>query len=470
MGKEIPNNWITVQLDDVAYKITDGTHKTPKYQEKGIRFISIKNIRPFKPINYEVYEKYISREEHNMLIKRAKPEIDDILFPRIGTLGFAKRIDWEEEFSIFVGLGLVKPVKKYVLPKFIEYYLNSSKIFHLSHEKSTGTGRMTLPLKESKKLPFPLPPLPEQNRIVDKLDAIFGHLEQLKTKLDKIPGLLKNFRQAVLNQAVTGKLTEEWGEGRELGECQLEYYVSNSFYGPRFGKNEYSSSGFPTVRTTDMTKNGFIQITDETPRVVIDDFKKLELYKISKGDLLVTRTGSIGKMARYTGTEIAIPSAYLIRFRFNNKALTDFIFYCLMSPSAQNQMGLSSTAITQPNLNAQKIRALKVPKMSIEEQKIIVIWVQSLFSKADKIEQQYQTIKEKIDQLPQAILAKAFKGELVEQLPTDGDAKDLLEQIQKAKTELEKKGKTKPGRGKTRKMKKDEDKRMVAEPRGRYGK
>jgi len=101
--------WAQVRLAEVCHVITDGTHKTPDYRDSGIRFISIKNIRPFQPVDWDSYVRFISKEEHLQLIKRCKPEMDDILFPRIGTLGFAKRIDFEEEVSIFVGLGLLKP-------------------------------------------------------------------------------------------------------------------------------------------------------------------------------------------------------------------------------------------------------------------------------------------------------------------------------------------------------------------------
>src|SRR5690606_10643031 len=62
---------------------------------------------------------------------------------------------------------------------------------------------------------IPLPPLPEQTRIVNKLDNLFGQLEKIKESLEKIPQLLKDFRQQVLTQAVTGKLTAEWREGKE---------------------------------------------------------------------------------------------------------------------------------------------------------------------------------------------------------------------------------------------------------------
>jgi type I restriction enzyme S subunit len=106
---DLPLGWKWVRLDDICNLITDGTHKTPRYITQGVRFISIANLRPFKSLDFSSYEKYISIEEHKELTKRCKPEKDDILVSKIGTLGIAKRIDFDEEVSIFVGLALVKP-------------------------------------------------------------------------------------------------------------------------------------------------------------------------------------------------------------------------------------------------------------------------------------------------------------------------------------------------------------------------
>ena len=71
---ELPEGWIIASLEDISLKVTDGTHKTPNYLESGVRFISIKNIRPYKPIDWNVYERYIAKEEHAELIKRCHPE------------------------------------------------------------------------------------------------------------------------------------------------------------------------------------------------------------------------------------------------------------------------------------------------------------------------------------------------------------------------------------------------------------
>ncbi|HAS6273991.1 TPA: restriction endonuclease subunit S [Vibrio vulnificus] len=208
----LPSGWTEVTLDDVCSKITDGTHKTPKYQSSGVRFISIKNVKPFQKVNWSSYEKYISVEEHNELTKRCNPEFGDILFPRIGTLGYAKRVDFEEEVSLFVGLGLAKPIRSLITSKYLEYWMNSPDIYNLSHQKATGSGRLTLALAESKKLPVPLTSISMQNEIVEKIEELFSHIDAGVQGLHQAKAKLQQYRQSVLKDAVTGKLTEQWRE------------------------------------------------------------------------------------------------------------------------------------------------------------------------------------------------------------------------------------------------------------------
>ena len=206
----VPRGWARSTLGEVSHVITDGTHKTPDYQSKGVRFISIMNIRPFRAIDWEAYSRFVSPSEHQQLIKRCRPERDDILFPRIGTLGFAKRVDTDEEFSIFVGLGLIKPDSTLVVPKFLEYFMNTPLIKRLSIERATGTGRKTLALEESRRLPCLVAPLVEQRAIVAKIDALFSELDKGVEQLQIIKQQLKQYRQAVLKAAFEGKLTAAW--------------------------------------------------------------------------------------------------------------------------------------------------------------------------------------------------------------------------------------------------------------------
>ena len=117
--------------------------------------------------------------------------------------------------------------------------------------------------------------------------------------------------------------------------------------------------------------------------------------------------------------------------------------------------------VARKTLNLDQLKTLPIAVSPLEEHQEIVRRVESLFAKAYQIEASYQKLKAKIEQLPQALLAKAFRGELVAQLPTDGDARDLLEQIKRAKEGLEKSGK-----GKTLKV--TDEVRMVAEVKVKY--
>jgi len=283
---------------------------------------------------------------------------------------------------------------------------------------------------------IPVSPLPEQTRIADKLDALLARVDAIRARLDTIPALLKRFRQSVLAAATSGALTEEWRGGGEAEweDATIGDVCESSFYGPRFGKDEYtrSENGIPTVRTTDMTDDGRIEITDDTPRVAVPA-DKIEKFAAKAGDLLVTRTGSIGVMAVFDGSFVAIPSAYLIRFRFKETVLPRYAFYCLMAPAGQSAMGLSTTAITQPNINAESIKAISISLPPIDEQAEIVRRVESLFAIADRVQAQYTTARARVDRLTPALLAKAFRGELVPQDPSDEPASALLQRLRAGK-------------------------------------
>lgn len=370
--------------------------------------------------------------------------------------------------------------------KFIKNYLDS---FYLSGEvlkyQGGSNNLRNLKFKEFEIIKIPLPPLAEQQRIVAKLDVLFNHLETLKTRLEQIPQLLKNFRQAVLTQAVTGKLTEEWRVGKELEDVKnivkefLEDLAKNEKSLPKKKKIKalikeksfkefkippeweffkldklclaftYGSSSkslneglVPVLRMGNLQKGKL----DWTKLKYSIDESEIKKYLLVKGDVLFNRTNSpelVGKTSLYLGEQKAIYAGYLIKIVTGEVLNSSYLNYALNSPYAKEWCWKVKTdGVSQSNINAQKLSQFNIPYPSFEEQTEIVKRVEALFAKADKIEAQYQSLKIKIDSLPQAILAKAFKGELVAQLPTDGSAKELLEEIKKLKASLQ--GKKKP--------------------------
>ncbi|MDH0621171.1 restriction endonuclease subunit S [Pseudomonas fulva] len=321
--------------------------------------------------------------------------------------------------------------------KWLMHLLNSSPVRHEMELNSSGTTRKRISRGRLGEILLPVPPMAEQIRIAAKLDELMAQVDTLKTRIDGIPALLKRFRQSVLAAAVSGRLTEEWRtlqeQKIEWKELSIDSVCASSFYGPRFGKGDYVTDGLPTIRTTDMTPKGEILITNTTPRVNVPK-EKIEHFKVCNGDLLVTRTGSIGTMAVFRGNYEAIPSAYLIRFRFKESVSVDFIYTYLTSPEGQEKLGLGTTTTTQPNINAQTIRGIMLNLPSINEQTEIVRHVDQLFAFADQLEAKVSSAKSRIDQLTQSILAKAFRGELVPQDPNDEPASALLKRIKTQRT------------------------------------
>lgn len=166
--------------------------------------------------------------------------------------------------------------------------------------------------------------------------------------------------------------------------CRFDCVWESSFYGPRFGKEEYViSGGIATIRTTDMTSDGLIEL-DSPPEVLVPK-EKIDLYKIKYGDLLVTRSGSIGTMALFLLDMLAIPSAYLIRIRFLPILEPRYGLLYLRSPLGQQYLGLNSTSVGVPNVNATKMAAFPFPLPPLPEQHRIVAKVDELMELCDQL-------------------------------------------------------------------------------------
>lgn len=174
---EIPDNWKWCRLVDLCKEITDGTHKTPTYIETGVPFLSVKNVSSGH-FDFEDV-KYISESEHRELIKRCNPEKGDILICRIGTLGKAIEIDINVDFSIFVSLGLIKPLDSY-LSKYLVYVLNSGfgEKWIKKNKAGDAMHAAKINLDVLRSFLVPLPPLLEQTRIVDKIDEMLSIVQR----------------------------------------------------------------------------------------------------------------------------------------------------------------------------------------------------------------------------------------------------------------------------------------------------
>lgn len=200
----LSKKWGTERLVNVSEKITDGTHKTPIYVSDGVPFLSVKDITSGKISFSDV--RYITEEEHEELIGRCKPEKDDILLTKVGTTGYAKVIDVDREFSIFVSLCLIKLRKDIVLPKYIEHMLNSSSVKRLSEEYTRGVGNQNLVLKFINDFPLPVPSLLIQRRVITYLDFLQEKVDELKRLQNETEKEIEELIPSILDKAFKGEL------------------------------------------------------------------------------------------------------------------------------------------------------------------------------------------------------------------------------------------------------------------------
>lgn len=316
-----------------------------------------------------------------------------------------------------------------------------------------GMANVSLSIDKIKGVKILLPDLPTQRNIIARLQSLQSLHREADAVLTRLKADVKRLRQSILQDAIQGKLIDyqpEPGEktgaelladiraekerrAREAGKkpdkplppvtpeempfalpegwvwCRLGELLESSFYGPRFSDSAYIKNGIPTIRTTDMTDKGEI-ILRNAPTVKVES-NKMKLYKVEDGDLLVTRSGSIGIMAIFRGEYEAIPSAYLIRFRFFQIISPEFIYTVLKSPYWQKLMGLSTTSTSQVNINARSISDFSIPIPPISIQNQIVNTSIELLNQSDQLEHRIAVVQMKIKRLWKSELQQTFQFE-----------------------------------------------------------
>jgi type I restriction enzyme, S subunit len=199
----IPPGWKLMRLEELTSVIADGVHQTPKYVDRGIPFVTIKNLTAGPGISFDEIN-YITRKDHEEFIKRTNPEKGDILITKDGTIGVVRIIDTDVEFSIFVSVALIKPVMR-ELTRYLAYAVSASCVQRQIAPK--GTALKHLYLSDLRNLFIPLPPLAEQVRIVQRLDLRREQIDRLEISYRKKLSSLAELKQSILQNAFSGELT-----------------------------------------------------------------------------------------------------------------------------------------------------------------------------------------------------------------------------------------------------------------------
>ena len=218
---DIPENWMWVTLGSILNKLTDGTHKTPKYTSTGVKFVSVKDMsNGFLSLENT---KYISEEEHKELYARCNPEKGDLILSKVGTTGVPAIVDTTEPFSLFVSVALLKFNCKCIDVEFLYYMLMSPLVQAQATENTRGVGNKNWVLDAIASTMVVLPPLVEQKRIVAKIEELLPYVDCYAAAYEKLEQFNAKFpedmKKSVLQYAIQGKLVDqraEEGTGEEM--------------------------------------------------------------------------------------------------------------------------------------------------------------------------------------------------------------------------------------------------------------
>ncbi len=337
---------------------------------------------------------------------------------------------------------------------FLYHFIHQPLFRAEAEQRFTGSaGQRRVPLDFLFEYPFFLPPLNEQKRIIEKLDTILPKVKNAKARLEKISAILKKFRQSILSAACSGRLTEDWREGKNLAEWEevsLKSVLEELSYGTAKKCDYLVRAGIPVLRIPNVS-SGKLDLSDL--KYACFEIKELQKLSLRKNDVLIIRSnGSVsllGSSVLIDETAIGFAYAgYLIRLRCNENRLSPkYLNFTLKTDDLRSQIELPARSTTGVhNLNSLEIKSLKIPLPLLNEQQEIVRRVEKLFALADSIEAKYKKAVERVEKIEQSVLAKAFRGELAEPDPNDEPAEELLRRILEEKAKLDGGRKTKSRR------------------------
>lgn len=461
---ELPEGWAKASIADTGQYINGLAFKPTDWEESGTPIIRIRNLTdPTAPIN----------RTSRVVPASVKVKTGTILVSWSATLD---AFIWDREDAVLnQHIFKVVPDETVVGKSFLYFLLRSEIAAMRASEHLHGST-----MKHINRGPFlahkiSLPPLAEQKRIADKLEAVLGRVNACRARLDRVPDLLKRFRQSVLAAATSGQLTEDWRQrnpneveakslakavrdcheaagGHKTGNAAAPTEDVHDLAPAMFPKGWELVSlrelvlpdrpvtygilmpgpeleqGVPYVRVADFPNNVLnLKTIRKTSQKMDEQFRR---SRLRAGDLLMSIRGTVGRLIvippELENANITQDTARLTIQPIVNR---EYVRWYLNSTMAQSRMAAATKGVAVRGINIGDVRALQVPLPSRKEQQEIVRRVEALFAFADRIEARLTEARAQVERLTPATLAKAFRGELVPQDPNDEPASKLLERI-----------------------------------------
>lgn len=465
----LPVEWSIQKFEKIVFKIVGGgtpSKNNPEYYLGNIPWMSVKDMNKniLEDTVDHITQEAIDNSATNLIPKGTPIIATRMSLGKVVVANFDSAINQDLK-AIFLDNNIDKNF-------FVYWYRSQSKLIE---SLGTGTTVKGIRLEVINNLDFPVVPLAEQQEIVRQLDVMFAQVEQIKARLDAIPAILKKFRQSVLADAVSGKLTEEWRNSNEKNsEHNFESYISDyriqkylewekesllrkgkkipsdeillKKYKPTLSE-EITQEGLPHgwsrqlldgliyisarigwkgLKAEEYTEEGplFLSVhglnygkvvrLDQAFHISQERYDESPEIALKNDDILLCKDGAgIGKVGIVKGLdEPASINSSLLLIRSGEIFVPEFLYYVFKGPYIQKLVQERLTGTAIPHLFQRDIKEFLLDLPPLDEQKLIVEKVEAYFNWVEKIENTVQTAQKRVKLLTQSILSKAFSGEL----------------------------------------------------------
>jgi len=436
-GRELPVGWEVVRLEDIGAWGSGGTPKRTNqsfYANGTIPWLVIGDLNDGL---VTTAASSITEEALNSSAAKVVPR-DSLLVAMYGSIGKLGITGFQ--CATNQAIAHCKPFRDLIE---LQYLFNA--LMHVKEDliaKGQGGAQQNISQGILRDQQIPLAPLNEQHRIAAKLDTTLAAVEACRQRLDGVAAILKRFRQAVLTAATSGELTREWREERGATmDDWSQKCLSDVVIDIEAGLNVLCEERPPSDG-----ERGLVKISSVTWGVFDEDESKTlsaghdvsEKNRIKAGDFLISRANTIELVGACVIVHKVNRTLYLsdkvLRLLMPEEC-KPWILMCLRSKSGREQIETFSSGnqLSMRNLSQKSLLSIRVPLPPPEEVEAAVTATNQLHALADQLEARLTAARKVVDRLTPALLAKAFRGELVPQDPGDEPASVLLERIRAAR-------------------------------------
>lgn len=349
--------------------------------------------------------------------------------------------------------------------RFVFHWLKHPSFVGYATEVSHGLNMPRLGTDAGKNAPFVLAPLAEQERIADKLDALLARVDACRERLDRVPSILKRFRQSVLAAATSGALTHEWRDERgrsteEWNRVRVKDIVTIK-NGRAFPSSDYGLEGVRLLRPGNLHASGRVEWDgSNTRRLPIRYVKEFPGFLLGQGELLMNLTAQslkdefLGRACLKRDSEPALLNQRICAFYPSVEwDVRPYLFLYFRSPVFRKYVDTLDSGTLIKHMHSKQLLEHELSLPPKDEGEEICRRTESLLAAGEQVERKLATLVDQLSALPDALVAKAFRGELVPQDPNDEPASKLLARLRAhpasvATTEKPKRGGTRGSRTK----------------------